>query len=397
MRRPVRFGALVFALLLIAGGGWKVWQARRQVPTLGATAKTAPSVELAASDIAPATVRELRQGVPISGSLKAVQSAVLKARVAGELLGLTVREGDSVRAGQVLARIDPVEVEARLKQAQQQADAARTQIELAQRQFDNNRALVDQGFISKTALDTSQSNLNAAQATHLAAMAAVDLARKSVSDAVLRAPIAGQVAQRLAQPGERVAVDGRVLEIVDLSHMELEASLSAAESIAVRIGQAAELQVEGTAGLVQATVARINPSTQAGSRSVLVYLAIAPGSGLRQGLFAQGFLGTTRARSLAVPLSAVRTDKPAPYVQVLQDRRVVHVPVVPGLRGIAAAEAGITPGTDGLDRQALVAVTGLTENALVIQASAGPLVEGTAVRLTAASPASSAPVPSARP
>src|SRR5205814_1521724 len=122
--------------------------------------------------------------------------------------------------------------------------AARTQIDIAQRQWDNNKALVDQGFISRTALDTSQNNLTAAQASHRAALAAVDLANKVLDDTVMRAPISGVIAQRLAQPGERVGLDTKIVEIVDLARLELEATLSAADSVQVRVGQDALMQVE---------------------------------------------------------------------------------------------------------------------------------------------------------
>lgn len=359
---------LVVAVLVLGALRWmgtrKVQMAQQQQ-----SQPAEPTVELAQADVVRAEPRELQRGLPVSGSIKAVNSAFVKARVAGELQGLSLREGDTVRAGQVVARVDPTEVQARVRQAQEQADAARAQIDIAQRQYDNNKALVDQGFISRSALDTSLNNLAAARATHQAALAAVEVARKSLDDTVLRAPIPGTVAQRLAQPGERIAVDGRVVEIVDLTRLELEASLSAADSVELRVGQEALLQVEGSPQPVAARVARINPSAQAGSRSVLAYLTIADTAGLRQGLFAQGTVATGRTSALAVPLSAVRTDKPAPYVQVVENHRVVHKPVEPGARGEA-------------EKETWVAAAGLQPGATVIRGHVGPLREGTLVKFT---------------
>ena len=326
------------------------------------------SIELAPSDLVQLKTRELAQGLAISGSLKAVNSAILKARVAGELRDLRVREGDSVKAGQIVARIDPTDIEWRIKQAQDQADAAKTQIDIAQRQFDNNKSLVDQGFISKTALDTSSSSLLGAQATHRAALASVELAKRSLDDTYLRSPIAGLVSQRLAQPGERVAIDGRVLEVVDLSRLELEATLAASDSVLLKLGQKATLEIEGITQPVTAQVVRINPSAQAGSRSVLAYLAINNAGGLRQGLFAQGVVGTANQTVLALPVSAVRIDKPSPYVQTVAAGKVVHQAVTLGNRGDA-------------DGEPMVAVTGLPDGAAVIRGAIGQLREGTPVQM----------------
>lgn len=324
-------------------------------------------IELLASDVLKVQTRELTRTLAISGSLKAINSAYVKARVAGELQGLVLREGDSVKSGQTVARIDPVEYQSRLRQAQQQADAAQAQIEIAQRQFDNNKALVDQGFISKTALDTSVANLNAAQATYQAAVSAADVARKTVQDTVLAAPISGLVAQRLAQQGERVAIDTRILEIVDLSRLELEASLSPAESLEIRLGQTASLQVEGSTQTLLARVVRINPSAQTGSRSVLVYLGLDTLPGLRQGLFAQGSVAINKVSALTVPLGAVRTDKPLPYVQMIENNFVKHVSVTLGARGEVQGEQ-------------MVAVTGVPENASILAPSVGGLRDGTRVK-----------------
>jgi RND family efflux transporter MFP subunit len=375
-KRHYKWLAMAVVLLLVAFSVVRALSARKaqQAAVMQASvAKTQTVVELAASDVVKAEVRELSQGLPISGSLKAVNSALVKARAAGELQGLTVREGDLVKAGQVIARVEATEYAARVKQLRDQADSAKAQIDIAQRQWDNNKALVDQGFISKTALDTSYNNLSAAQANHKAALAAVDMARKTLDDTVLRAPITGVVSQRLAQPGERVSIDAKVIEIVDLSRLELEATLSAADSVGVRVGQLAALQIEGTNRPVPAKVARINPSAQAGSRSVLAYLTIADPAGLRQGLFAQGTLATGQTSALAVPLSAVRTDKPSPYVQVVENNQVAHKNVESGERG----EAG---------NEVMVAVKGLAPGAVVIKGSAGPLREGTAVRFSAPTP-----------
>lgn len=343
------------------------------------------TIELAQTDVVQVKTRELSEGLAISGALKAANSAIIKARIAGELQNLTVREGDWVKAGQVVARVDPTESNWRIKQAQEQADAARAQIEIAQRQFDNNRSLVEQGFISKTSLDTSSSTLLGAQATHKAALAQLELAKKAMDDTILRSPIGGQVAQRMAQNGERVGVDARVLEIVDLSRLELEASLSAADSVSVKVGQTATLTIEGVAQPLLASVVRVNPTAQAGSRSVLVYLALTNSvnpSGLRQGLFAQGTLGTAKQNALTLPVSAVRTDKPTPYVQVISNGLVVHKAVQTGTRGESGGEA-------------MLAVNGLAEADTVIRGSAGQLREGTRIKFTGTGPAGANPVSAA--
>ena len=276
-RKWIKWAAAALVVLLIAIGVFRALSARKaqqQALVASTAAKEQGTVELAATDVVKAQTLQVTQGLPVSGTLKAVNSAVIKARVAGELQGLTVREGDFVKAGQVLARIEATEYQSRVRQASEQAASAKAQVEVVQRQYDNNKALVDQGFISKTALDASLANLNAAQSTYRAAQAATDVARKSVDDTILKSPISGQVSQRLAQPGERVGIDTRIIEVVDLSRLELEATLSAADSAQISVGQTAELQIEGGSQVATAKVVRINPSAQAGSRSVLAYLSI---------------------------------------------------------------------------------------------------------------------------
>lgn len=382
MKKYVTWLLVLAALLAIGAAGMRALSARKAQQALATAPKPEPVMELSASDLASAQVIALSKGLPISGTLKAAHSALVKARVSGELQGLSVREGDSVKAGQVLARVDAAEYQARVTQAQRSADAAKAQVDIAQRTFDNNKALVNQGFISPTALESSAASLEAAKSTHAAALAGVEVARKSLDDTVLKAPISGVVSQRLAQPGERVGIDARVLEIVDISRLELEALLAASDSLDVRVGQQAQLRLEGRAESVAATVTRINPSAVAGSRSVLVYLTVANTPGLRQGLFAQGSLGTAQVQALSVPQSAVRTDKPAPYVQVVQGGVIVHQSVELGAQGAAQGTS-------------MVAVKNLPPESQITLGSAGFIREGTKVKIvkaasTAASAASAA-------
>ena len=371
MKRLLKWLVPVLVVALLVTGGARLMVARKAKQTeLAAKAsatKTEIAVELMPTDLVVARRVELAEGLAISGTLKAVESALLKARVAGELQGFQLREGDAVAAGQVVARVDVSEYRLRQAQAQRLADAAKSQVAIAQRTYDNNLALVDKGFISRTALDASLATLDAAKANHQAAVAAAEVAGKSVSDTAIRSPISGRISQRLAHNGERVGVDARIAEVLDLSRMEVESSIPAMDSVRVRIGQPALIRVEGLTDPIRATVLRINPSASEASRSVPVYLALDRVEGLRQGLFAQGRIETARTTVLAVPLDSVRTDRPKPYVQTLVDGRVVHRDVVPGIRGLV----------DGTE---MVGVDGVGEGAKVLVGAVGAIREGTLTR-----------------
>ena len=380
---------IIIALVVIAlaGGIWRALSAKRaQQLAASDAAQTQGQIEFSQNDVFTAEVREITQGLAVSGTVKALNYAVIKARVAGEVKEIKVREGDSVTAGQVLARIDPVEYQRRFEQAQEQASAAKSQMEIAQRQWDTNKALVDQGFISKTALDNSLASFQGAVASHKAAIAGADVARKSLDDSVLRAPFSGVIAVRAAQLGERVGIDAKVLELVDLRQLEVEAPLSPSDSLDVKMGQTARLQIEDRADLVTAHVTRMSPSAQAGSRSVLVYLTLDKPAGLRHGLFAKGTLGLVNSQVLAVPLTSVRTDHPSPYVQVVEKvgetMQVRHQTVEMGIRGNDAS---------GKDPQEWVAVKGLAAGSVVLKGQVGAMREGMAVRFTTASPTASSP------
>ena len=360
-----------------------VKQRRAQVTAAAAPASAALALDLGTADVTTARTLELSRTLPLSGGLKAVNSAVVKARVAAEVKTLTVREGDAVKAGQVIGRLDTSEFELRVRQAEQAAVSARTQLDIARRALANNRALVAQGFISPTGLETSVSNEAGAQASYQAAVAAAGLARKSRADALLVTPISGIVSQRLVQPGERVAVDAKLVEVVDLSRLELEAAVAPEDVGGVQVGQLARLSIDGLSQPAIAKVARINPSTQAGTRAVMVYLALAPQPGLRQGLFGRGGIEVQRKTALVVPLSAVRVDQAQPYVLAIVAGKIERRTVGLGARGEALLDGKL----DG----AVEITSGVTEGTLLLRATAGALRDGTAVRVAAAATPAATP------
>ncbi len=378
MKRHLKWILPLLAVLVLAFGVLRALDKRRSdLAAAAPAARDTLALDLAPADVVTARRTTLERTLEVSGGLKAVNTAVVKAMVAAELRTLSVREGDGVKAGQVIGQLDTVELDWRLRQAEQNAATAKAQLDIATRALENNRALVAQGFISPTGLETSVNNEAAARATYEAAAAAVALARKARADGTLTAPIAGIVSQRLVQPGERVPVDGRIVEIVDLSRIELEAAVAPEDVVQLAVGQRAALQIDGLADPIGARVARINPSAQTGSRSVLVYLAVDAHPALRQGLFARGRIGVAQIESLAVPLAAVRTDLSLPYVLEVRDGQAVLRTVKLGARGEVRGQPWVA------------VADGLAEGALVLAGSTGAVRDGTPVRLAAPGAAAS--------
>ncbi len=364
-----RLAWLAGAALALAAAGAVLAVSKGNSAAL-AQAPAQPVLEFATGDIVTAESRELARSVPLTGTLKPFAEAVVKAKIAGELQNLAVREGETVRKGQALGRIDPTEAEARVAERQADLEGARSQLQLAQKNHATQKALLDRGFISKNAFDSTESSLEVARARVKAADAALAVTRKALQDTVLAAPIDGIVAQHHAEPGERLPVDARVLTLANLSRLEMAAPVPAAEIAAVRVGQEVGFAVEGYNGRAFAgRVERINPVAASGSRSVDIYLVVEnPDRALRGGLFAQGTLILERLpAAVVVPLSAVREEAGRRYVYALDDGRILRREV----------KLGAT-----LRDQGLVQVTsGLAAGTPVVRSNLGQLREGAAARV----------------
>ena len=329
-------------------------------------------IEFTPGDLAALTRHTLSETLPLTGSLRAVTQAAVKAKVAGSALDVRAREGDTVKAGQILASIDARDYAARAEQSRGQMAAMAGQLDIAKQTLENNRVLVEKGFISKNAFDTAKSQYTIAAANLAAARAALASSNLSVADTIVRAPFSGQIASRSIEPGERVAVDSKLFDVVDLTQLELEAPVPVGEIGRVRIGQPVSIRFDGVEPPVVATVTRINPAAQPGSRSVMIYIQVPnPTATLRVGMFGTGSVtvGST-PNALVVPASAVRTDGASHSVYAISGGKLVEVPV-------ATAATGDAEGASWTQ----LADPPLKEGQQVVKNNLGALRIGTTVRM----------------
>ena len=179
-----RWKAPVIGLLavLLAGGGWYAMQPAAP----GAPAQAAPApdgkpkidtYELAKGDVAAIRAASLSMTLPLSGSLTPLTQAMVRSKVSGIVTAADVREGATVSAGQVIARIDQADLAARVAQQQAMLDEAMARLSLARKNNENSQALLKQNYISKQAHDTTQNSVELAQANVKAAQAQLPMAK----------------------------------------------------------------------------------------------------------------------------------------------------------------------------------------------------------------------------
>ena len=369
MSKKTKWLAAILAVAILAGTAAVL---RRPATPPPEEKPAEAAIELAADDLATAEAGEIQRLLPITGALRAASQAVVKAKVAGELAEVLVKEGDAVKAGQLLARIDEAEYRARLNERAATLEASRAQAKFAEQSRRKYQELLAKKFISETAYENYQTNANVTEGQVRAAEAQLVLARKSLDDTQVRAPIAGSISERALQRGDKASVDTRLFTIVDLAKLELEAPVPAAEVPHLAVGQAVRFTVEGFGSKEFAgSIVRINPATQPGTRSILIYVEIPnPELALKAGMFAKGslVLATQRAEVL-VPVTALRTDGAATFVYTLAGDRLARQDVTVGLVNEGAGRAEIAKG--------------LAPGARIVRANLGPLRIGAPVRIAA--------------
>ena len=360
------------ALVVLAGGGLIAKQRfsssspqAAAKPATPATAGSTPAlIEFSPKDLIVLAPSDIARRIPITGSLQPTHQTTVKSKVAGEIKQLLVREGIEVKAGQVIARIDPIEFEWRVREREAQLRSAEAQLAQAKQTLQNNRQLLEKNFISQSAFDNARFSLDSAQGNRDAALAQLTVARKALTDCTVIAPMSGLIGERFAQVGEKVSPDNRIVSIIDLSKMEIDAPVPASDIGSVKIGQEVKLTIEGIDEPQVGKVIRINPGTQAGTRSVPIHLELEnKDPRIRAGLFAQGQLVIgSKSGIIAIPANAVRDSAGRTFVYLIEDNKVLEREVEIGLRddtsssadgqsGIIEIKRGLKPGDQNCRRQ----------------------------------------------
>ena len=225
-----------FAVLAAAGGGWIYWQKTHSAPEV-------PRFRTAAVDRGA-----ISQAVLANGTLQPVNTVNVGTQVSGTVLERSADFNDRVKKGQVLLRLDPATLQARLRQALAQLSSAEASLALARSTVERNQRLVAQGFISALALDQSQREVAAAQAGVEVARAQVDAAQTDVNNSVIRSPVDGVVIKRNIEVGQTVAASYQTPDLYqiaqDLREMRIHTNVSEADVGLIRPGQVARFSVD---------------------------------------------------------------------------------------------------------------------------------------------------------
>ena len=356
MRKRFVIGVAVVVVAIGAGFAIKSGRGAAAVPASAALAANSP--DAAASEVPlDFTVAEatkpvklaLPQLVEFSGALVAPNTAMVRAKATGTLLTLDVQEGQRVKAGDLIGRIDIGDLASRVAERSANLTAARTTLAQAQRTHDRNVGLADDKFISPLALDTSKSALDTARAQAAAAEAMLDTAKIALRDASLIAPISGIVAKRFVVAGEKVTAEQQVVTIVDLHMLELAGTVGTQEVGRLSAGMPVTLKVEGVDQPLEGKLARIAPAAEAGTRSIGVAVQLQnPKETMRAGQYAVAQVQISDATPrLTVPLSAISSASGQEYVWTVEGGKLLRRTVTTGrhdpVRGRAEVLQGLSP------------------------------------------------------
>ncbi len=343
MKRSTK--ALTLAVLLLATAAAAWWWQQRPVKPPPEKYRTA------LVDRGPIT-----QVVMATGTLQPVTTITVGTQVSGTVMERLADFNDRVKAGQVLLRLDPTNLQARLRQAQAQAASAQASVALATANLERNRKLVAQEFISSLALDQSQREFDAARASLELARAQVDAAQADVNNSVIRSPIDGVVIRRNIDVGQTVAASFQTPELFllarDLRQMQIHTNVSEADVGQVQPGQQVRFTVDAYPqaefeGVVQQF--RLNATTTQGVVTYNIIVGVDNSDDrLKPGMTAQTrIVLQSKPEVLRLPTAALR------YQPDDDDRKAIAAAAAKGASAPGAAAASAAPqaalaGDDGV-------------------------------------------------
>ena len=333
------------------------------------TATADPVVLIGRENLAVAALAELRSGPSISGSLEPEVEARVRSEIMGPVERTFAEEGQRVRQGVLLAKIDDSSVRDAYLSAKSAVRSAESALQNAQRNAERSTRLAKAGALAERDLETAQLNQTNAEGALADARARLTAAEKQLAHTQVRSPINGIVSEREVAPGDVVQVGAAMFTIVDLRTLRLEATVPVEDIGRLKVGTPVEFGVSGFDRRFRGRIERINPAVDPSTRQVRIYVAIPNAEqSLAAGLFAEGRVATDARRAIAVPTSAVDRRGTSPVIHRVKGGKVDVVPVQLGVQDEAA--------------ELVEVAAGIAQGDTVLLGSAQAITEGTPVRVT---------------
>jgi membrane fusion protein, multidrug efflux system len=325
-----------------------------------------PVVTVGAENITVAQLAELRSGPTISGSLQPRTEARVRAEIAGPVEHTYADEGQRVRAGALLARLDDTAVRDAYLSAKSAVRTAESALQNAQRNLERSSRLAKAGALPERDLETAQLNATNAEGALADARARLASAGKQLAQTTVRTPITGVISEREVDAGDVVTVGAELFRIVDLGSLRLEASVAASEIDRLKPGMPVEFGVSGYDRRFTGRIERINPTVDPTTGQVRIYVTIPnERQSLVSGLFAEGRVATDTRKAIGVPADAVDERGTQPVLHVVKAGRVKHLPVRLGVRDEATNLVEIASGVAAGDTVLLGSAQGVAEGATI--------------------------------
>jgi RND family efflux transporter MFP subunit len=344
-------------------------------PTTSST--NAPvALTIAPEDVLPVRNSALASGPVIVGSIQPERKADLRAEVQAVVMQVLKENGDVVKKGDLLVRLDDTAIRDALASAQASERSAAQALDQAQRQYERMKTLRASGMASAQALDDAEGRRNSAQSDLEAAKARVVAARQQLQRTEVRAPFDGIVSERKASAGDSAQVGKELLKVIDPTSMRFEGLVSADQIGSVKAGQPVTFRVNGYGDEdFQGRVRRVNPAANTTTRQVEVLVDFTGKDQPRlAGLYAEGRVETASTASLMIPVSALVRDGDQASAWRVAGNKLQKVPVVIGERDSRHGK--------------VVVKSGLAEGDQVIRFPSALLKDGQPVKM-AAKPSSS--------